>query len=257
MTKPEDKAREHIDSALTKAGWSVQDMKAVNLKAARGVAIREFSSDSGYGEADYLLYVDGKAAGVVEAKPVGSTLTGVEIQTDKYSKGLPATLPAYIRPLPFLYESTGVETHFTNGLDPEPKSRQVFNFHRPEKLAEWISAAGMDGERPVLKDRTAFVEAPYLLQRTLRGRLLQMPPLQERGLWAAQVKAIKNLEQSLQENRPRALIQMMISLFVRPRSTGREEKKGSLDKDCFLSERFPLTSSLFRVFDMADLTECL
>jgi len=144
MTKPEDKAREHIDSALTKAGWSVQDMKAVNLKAARGVAIREFSSDSGYGEADYLLYVDGKAAGVVEAKPVGSTLTGVEIQTDKYSKGLPATLPAYIRPLPFLYESTGVETHFTNGLDPEPKSRQVFNFHRPEKLAEWISAAGME-----------------------------------------------------------------------------------------------------------------
>jgi type I restriction enzyme, R subunit len=205
---PEDKAREQIDSALKSAGWSVQDMKTVNLKASRGVAIREFPLVSGHGEADYLLYVDEKAAGVIEAKPFGSTLTGVEIQTAKYSEGLPETLPAYIRPLPFLYESTGIETHFTNGLDPEPKSRQVFKFHRPETLAEWISAAGIDTDRPVRKDRTAYAKTPYLKQRTLRGRLLQMPALIEKDLWPAQIKAIKNLEKSLAENRPRALIQM-------------------------------------------------
>jgi type I restriction enzyme R subunit len=45
-----------------------------------------------------------------------------------------------VRPLPFLYESTGVETQFTNGLDPEPRSRGLFAFHRPETLAGWIAA---------------------------------------------------------------------------------------------------------------------
>lgn len=55
---------------------------------------------------------------MIEAKKEGSTLTGVEVQSAKYSEGLPAGLPAHRRPLPFLYESTGVETHFTNGLDP-------------------------------------------------------------------------------------------------------------------------------------------
>ena len=156
----EAKAREEIDKALSAAGWSVQDLKQVNLRAARGVAIREFPLVSGHGDADYLLYVDGKAAGVIEAKKVGSTLTGVEIQSAKYSEGLPGTLPAYIRPLPFLYESTGVETHFTSGLDPEPKSRQVFNFHRPETLADWISAAGLrHGNRRLQKGQVTDARA--------------------------------------------------------------------------------------------------
>src|SRR3990170_7173752 len=133
---PEQEARQRIDDLLTQAGWAVQNAGAVNLYARRGVAVREFSLKAGHGEADYMLYVDGKAAGVVEAKRVGSTLTGVEHQSRKYSQGLPDDLPAWRRPLPFLYESTGVETRFTNGLDPDPRSRQVFAFHRPETLAE-------------------------------------------------------------------------------------------------------------------------
>lgn len=119
MTKPEDQARQRIDALLKAAGWSVQHRDQVNLHAGRGIAVQEFPLASGYGFADYLLYVDGKAAGVIEAKKEGSTLTGVEVQSAKYSEGLPAGLPAYRRPLPFLYESTGVETHFTNGLDPD------------------------------------------------------------------------------------------------------------------------------------------
>ena len=121
---PEEKARKKIDEELTAAGWSVQDANQVNLRAARGVAIRNFSLRDGYGFADYLLYVDGKAAGVIEAKKEGTTLTGVEKQTAKYSEGLPDSLPAYVRPLPFLYESTGTETQFTNLLDPDPRSRR-------------------------------------------------------------------------------------------------------------------------------------
>ena len=123
---PEAKARINIDRLLEQAGWAVQDMAALNVHDSRGVAVREFPLRSGHGFADYLLYVDGKAAGVVEAKPEGHTLTGVEAQSGKYGAGLPDNLPYYIRPLPFLYESTGVETRFTNGLDPQPRSRGVF-----------------------------------------------------------------------------------------------------------------------------------
>ena len=93
--------------------------------------LREFPLRPGHGAADYLLYVDGRAAGVVEAKPEGHTLTGVEAQSGKYGAGLPDNLPSYVRPLPFLYESTGAETRFTNGMDPQPRSRSIFSFHTP------------------------------------------------------------------------------------------------------------------------------
>ena len=200
---PEDIAREKIDRMLVAAGWVVQDAKAVNLYAKQGVAIREFELKSGYGTADYLLYVDGQAAGVIEAKKAGSTLTGVEIQSAKYSKGLPDTLPAWTRPLPFCYESTGIETKFTNGFDPEPCSRNVFSFHQPDTMAKWLE----DGV-PATDDRAAFRTPLYGGTSTLLSRIRQMPPLIEDGLWPAQIVAIKNLEKSLSENRPRALIQM-------------------------------------------------
>jgi type I restriction enzyme R subunit len=86
------------------------------------VALREFELNPGHGSADYLLYVDGRAAGVIEAKKLGATLTGVEIQSARYAQGLPSSLPAWRRPLPFIYESTGAETHFTHALDPERES---------------------------------------------------------------------------------------------------------------------------------------
>src|SRR5580700_5381465 len=135
---PEHKARREIDADLTVAGWVVQDKDDLDLTAGRGIAVREFVMKPGFGFADYLLYVDRKAAGAVEAKPQG-TLTGVEAQSAKYAAGLPDNLPAHRRPLPFLFESNGSVTFFTNGLDPVPRSRQVFNFPRPETLAEWVA----------------------------------------------------------------------------------------------------------------------
>jgi type I site-specific restriction endonuclease len=136
---PEAQAREEIDRLLTAAGWHLCGVKDSNIHAARDVAIREFPLAEGYGYADYLLYVEGKAAGVIEAKKVGATLTRVEVQSGRYAKGLPASLPAFRRPLPFVYESTGLETHFTNGLGLDAKARIVFTFHRPEVLAEWLA----------------------------------------------------------------------------------------------------------------------
>jgi type I restriction enzyme R subunit len=123
---------------LLQAGWHVCNVADANIHAAHGVAIREFPLNPGHGFADYLLYIDAKAAGVIEAKKEGATLTGVEVQSARYAQGLPASLPAWRRPLPFSFESTGIETHFTNGLDPQPRARAVFAFHRPETLAQWL-----------------------------------------------------------------------------------------------------------------------
>ena len=134
---PEAKARERIDEQLSKAGWVIQNRDAINLAAARGVVVREAPLASGFGFADYLLYVDRRAIGVVEAKKEGDTLAGVEVQAEKYANGLPPSLAAWHRPLPFLYQSTGGETFFTNALDPDPRARLLFSFHRPETLFEW------------------------------------------------------------------------------------------------------------------------
>ena len=190
---PEAKARVEIDRMLAAAGWVVQDARAVNLSASRGVAVREFVMKKPHGRADYLLFVDGAAAGVIEAKKEGETLTGVEWQSAKYVEGLPDEIPAAVEgALPFVYESTGpAETRFTNTLDPDAASRRVFSFHRPETLAGWLA------------DISKHPTAP-----TLRHRLRTLPQLAQTGLWSAQFTAIRNLERSLADNHPRALIQM-------------------------------------------------
>ena len=134
--KAEQKARKKIDRMLELSGWRVQNYRKMDLSAGRGIAVREFPTPTG--PADYILYVDRKVAGVVEAKPEGHTLTGVEGQSAGYTKSLPPDLPHYRLPPPFAYESNGDETQFTNGLDPDPRSRVVFNFHRPEELARLL-----------------------------------------------------------------------------------------------------------------------
>src|SRR6266705_565172 len=153
--KPEEKARRLIDEGLTASGWIVQDRNELDLTVGKGIAVREFPMKSGFGFADYLLYIDRKALGAIEAKPEG-TLTGVEAQSAKYAAGLPENLPAHRRPLPFLFESNGSVTFFTNGLDPKPRSRKVFNFPRVETLAEWVTQ-----------------------DRQFRARLGQLSPLDE------------------------------------------------------------------------------
>lgn len=181
--KPEEKARQNIDNLLESAGWEVQDIRELNLGASLGVAIREFPLESG--PADYLLFVDRTAVGVVEAKPEGTTLSGVAEQSEKYIAGGSKNLPQVQEPLPFAYESTGVETFFRDLRDPDTRSRRVFAFHKPETLKEWLSQGD-----------------------TLRARLRRIPPLITTGLWDCQIEALNNLEKSFAESRPRAVIQM-------------------------------------------------
>ena len=132
----EAKARVNIDRQLAAAGWIVQKADQANVNAGPGVAIREFVLEKGHGRVDYLLFVNGQPAGVIEAKPEGTTLVEVEHQSGKYVAGLPDWIKPPVYPLPFIYESTGAETRFTNGYDPDARSRRVFTFHRPETLAE-------------------------------------------------------------------------------------------------------------------------
>jgi len=207
VVTPEQEARERIDGLLEAAGWAVQSREQANLSAAHGVAVAEFHLDTGF--ADYLLFVDKRPIGVVEAKSAGTTLSGVENQTARYSDGLPRPLQAraWCDPLPFLYQSTGVETFFTNEQDPHPRSRRVFAFHQPQTLARWAQPGATlkgSGGLYVGEERTTYGDqAP-----TLRARLRRMPPLNKEGLWSAQVEAIQGLERSLAQDRPRALIQM-------------------------------------------------
>ena len=203
---PEAKAREKIDTLLAQAGWLVQDREDMNLTASDGIAVREFKLEKGHGYVDYLLFVDGNALGVVEAKPAGYSFTSVEVQAKKYVEGLPASLTAPQKPLPFAYISTGEETVFINELDPQPRSRPIFTFHRPETLREWLTADTLDGW---LKQSGGFYTADDDTKpSTLRARLRAMPPVDLPGMWPNKVQAIASLEQSLFDDRPRALIQM-------------------------------------------------
>ena len=149
---------------------------------------------SGHGAADYLLYGDQKAAGVIEAKPEGSTLTGVEVQSEKYSTGLPDNLPAHQRPLPFLYESTGAETQFTNRLD---RNREAV-WSSPSTPLKRLPGGSASPKRPGTDTRRMAEERrDYLSPYNLRQRLKVMPPLDPSGLWPVQERAIRNLEESL------------------------------------------------------------
>lgn len=155
----------------------------MHITEGLGVAVREFPLTTGY--ADYMLYADAKAIGSVEAKPEGFGLMGVAEQSTKYSIGLPKLLPNWGVPLPFAYESTGTECRFTNRKEPDARSRLVFTFHRPEELIRLVN-----------------------LDKQVRGLLKEMPELNTGNLWKVQIESIKNLEESLAANRPRALIQM-------------------------------------------------
>ncbi len=207
--KPEDEAREEIDRQLEESGWIVQSRDEINLSSGQGVAIREFKLRPDHGFADYLLFVDAQAVGVLEAKKVGYPLGSVELQVEKYSAGLPDQLDAPLTPLPFCYLSTGAVTKFSNNLDPHPRSRRIFQFHRPETLAEWLRVETLEQWVKGLHPKGGFyTAADDTKPSTLRSRVQTLPPLEWSFLFPNQLRAVTNLERSFKHDKPRALIQM-------------------------------------------------
>ncbi|VVB84245.1 Uncharacterised protein [uncultured archaeon] len=180
---PEQEARDNIDKQLRAAGWAVQDKDKIEWNESVGIAIRGYQTDAG--PTDYLLFVERKPVGLIEAKKEdeGLKLISHEPQAENYAT---SKLKYFDNdPLPFVYESTGTITRFTDYRDPKPRSRPVFAFHRPDTFKEWLKEG-----------------------KSLRTRLLNLPELPDPGLRTCQIKAIRNLENSFKENKPRALIQM-------------------------------------------------
>ena len=193
---PEEQARVFIDEQLTRAGWHVCDRQDIDLVNQRGNAVREVIMEAGHGRADYLLYVDRKVVGVIEAKPVGTPLAGVQWQSAMYATGLPEAyrLQAVLRDerLPFIFEASGSETQFTNGFDPLPRARKIYNFPQPETLAR------------IVRDSETYPDAP-----TWRGRVKAMPPYEQYDLRPASKIALGSIEKSLAaQKHSRSLVQM-------------------------------------------------
>ena len=188
---PEQRARDKIDALLKQSGWVVQSARKIDLNVGLGQAVREYQTD--VGPADYVLFVDRHAVGVIEAKrkEEGQHLTTHETQTEGYATAKLKWINNQT-PLPFLYESTGIITRFTDGRDPKPRSREVFSFHCPETFKEWLSQSA-----------------------SLRERLQHIPELNPHHVPALELRlrdcqeiAITNLEASFKADHPRALIQM-------------------------------------------------
>ena len=194
--QPEEQARVLIDEQLTQAGWHVCDRQDIDLVNQYGNAVREVVMDVGHGRADYLLYVDKRVVGVIEAKPIGTALSGVEWQSAMYAAGLPEAYreTAVLKDdrLPFIFEASGTETQYKNGFDPDPRARKIFNFPQPETLAR------------ITRDAEANPDAP-----TWRARVHNMPPYDDYDLRPASKIAVGAIENSLAaQNHSRSFVQM-------------------------------------------------
>ncbi|MBV6512057.1 MAG: hypothetical protein FMNOHCHN_01547 [Ignavibacteriaceae bacterium] len=180
---PEQIARDNIDRQLFACGWIIQDKSSIDLNKGTGVAVREYQTDAG--PADYVLFVGGKPAGVIEAKRAeeGHKLSVHEDQAESY---LAAKLQ-YLNneKLTFMYVSTGEVTFFTDFRDPKPRARELFTFHRPETLMGWLKKT-----------------------KSLRAALHDLGAVPAAGLRDCQIDAISRLENSFRQNKSKALIQM-------------------------------------------------
>ena len=231
----EARARVEIDRQLVACGWVVQDRKAMNLYAGQGVAVREFIMATGHGRADYLLFVDGKAVGAVEAKPSGTPLAGVESQSAKYAAGLPTDLPALVSPLPFLYESTGDETMFTDGFDPEPRSPA--GVHVPSARDAGPVAAALGRRR-----RRRIAAGPA---RSASDRC------RPTGCAASRSRRSTGSKASMIHNHPRALIQMATGsgkTFMAANIAYRLVQTAGAERILFLVDRANLGRQTLREF---------
>ena len=224
---PEQKARKVIDEKLIASGWIVQDVKKLNPNAAVGVAVREFPTDTG--PVDYALFVNGTPIGVVEAKKSeeGENITTVEGQSSRYANSTFKWIKCEYK-IRFAYEATDKLTRFTDYNDVKYRSRTVFSFHKSETLAALIRQ----------KD-------------TIRNNMKHFPEFDGTGFRDCQITAINNLDKSLSENKPRALVQMATGAgktFTAITAAYRMLKFGKMNRILFLVDTKSLGEQAEREF---------
>ena len=223
---PENRARHNIDKMLEAAGWHIQNYAERDTAAALGVAVREYPLANAQ-RADYLLFVNRLAVGFIEAKKEGTTLSGAAQQAARYRANIPAGLPTQ-QGCPFVYTSTGIETYFQDAREPNSRTRLVFAFHTPDTLQDLLQSVPL---RQKLKDNLPFLE---------KGNLRN-----------CQFDAINNLEASLKDAHPRALVQMATGsgkTYLAVSSVYRLIKFANVKRVLFLVDRNNLGRQALREF---------
>jgi hypothetical protein len=133
----EAETRKQIDEKLLAAGWLVQDKTHINLMAAVGVAVRELPTNKG--PADYMLFLDGKACGIIESKREGASRSHVAEQSPCYAASNIKHIQrwsANSAPLLFRFEAINHVIRCRDERDPAPRSRNGFHVHKPETIKE-------------------------------------------------------------------------------------------------------------------------
>lgn len=225
--EPEQKARKVIDKKLEQSGWIIQDVKSLNPTVSRGVAVREFPTDTG--PVDYALFVNGIPVGVIEAKKseAGENITTVEEQSARYANSTFKWIKIEYS-IRFAYEATDNLIRFTDYNDIKFRSRTVFSFHRPETLERLLANEG-----------------------TIRNNMKNFPPLDEAGFRKCQINAIRNLDISFSNNRQKALVQMATGAgktFTAITAAYRLLKYGKMNRILFLVDTKSLGEQAEREF---------
>ncbi|MDT8448437.1 MAG: DEAD/DEAH box helicase family protein [bacterium] len=229
MPKPEEKARAKIDTLLTAAGWAIQSYAKFKASPSPKLGIAVCEHPVAAGDADYLLFIGGKAAGVIEAKKAGETLSGVAGQSMKYLNSFPDDLPAWYNPLQLHYESNGEEIYFRDRRDPKAKSRKVFAFHQPETLKAQLEE-----------------------DKTLRGHFHSLPALVTEPLRECQIKAINKIEASMAKGKQKALVHMATGsgkTFMACNLSWRLIKHAGIKRVLFLVDRRNLGKQALKEFE--------
>lgn len=176
---PEEKARQKIDQWFAEAGWKVINREDYE-PTSTAVAIRE-GLLKGNLEADYFLFINGKAVGVLEAKreDIDALSDKVCAQAALYAKSVPHIYQTYQNPLPFIFTSNGKDLYFCDFRKQEQSFKQIMAIPTPYDLVKQLG---------------------------ISDYFAGLPTLQKKGLRDCQYEAVTELEKSFRSGQNRALM---------------------------------------------------
>ena len=176
---PEEKARQKIDQWFAEAGWKVINREDYE-PTSTAVAIRE-GLLKGNLEADYFLFINGKAVGVLEAKreDIDALSDKVCAQAALYAKSVPHIYQTYQNPLPFIFTSNGKNLYFCDFRKQEQSFKQIMAIPTPYDLVKQLG---------------------------ISDYFAGLPTLQKKGLRDCQYEAVTELEKSFRSGQNRALM---------------------------------------------------
>lgn len=176
---PEEKARIKIDQWFADAGWEVINRDEYE-PTSTAVAIREGLLKDNL-EADYFLFINGKAVGVLEAKREETDAFSSIVceQAALYARSVPNIYQTYQKPLPFIFTSNGKELYFCDFREQDHYFKQIMTIPTPHELVKKLG---------------------------INDYFAGLPTLRKKGLRDCQYEAITELEKSFRAGQNRALM---------------------------------------------------